>query len=140
MQAIRVYIAAPWRFRNDMPDYAKQVEDAGFTITHRWWSVDDTPLSDHGYADRSNQILREQAESDVKGVTTADVLLMLNLGKSEGKSVEQGIAIALGTPIIAVGKLGDPETLNVFHFLPCYTWVPTINEAIEVLKNVRVCD
>ena len=123
----KVYVAAPWKHKDKMPDIAEKVEQAGHTITHKWWLSEDAPE-----AERGSKELRRQAERDVKGVKSADVVLLINSAKSEGKSLEQGIAVADRKPIIAEGKLGE-FSKNVFHYLSLYTWVATVEESIDEL-------
>src|SRR3954464_15266950 len=89
----KVYLAAPWTHRPDALAAAQQIEAAGHAITEHWWRHADVPL------DQRDEI-RAQAQADVDGVLAADVLVLLNLAKSEGKAVEQGIALQRGIPII----------------------------------------
>jgi hypothetical protein len=69
---------------------------------------------------------------DKRGVKMADVLLLINSAKSEGKAVEQGLAIAYGIPIIAVGVRGVLSK-NVFHYLDDYTWTQSVDDALKVM-------
>ena len=108
---MRIYIAAPWTHKADAARVASLLEAAGHTITKRWWEHREVP----GYltADHSNDDeLTEQALQDIDGVLTADVFVLLNYEKSEGKAVETGIALAVGIPIIVVGGRS-----NLFHYL-----------------------
>lgn len=108
---MRIYIAAPWTHKTDAARVASLLETAGHTITKRWWEHCEVP----GYltADHSNDDeLTEQALQDIDGVLTADVFVLLNYEKSEGKAVETGIALAVGIPIIVVGGRS-----NLFHYL-----------------------
>src|ERR1700681_2522273 len=57
----------------------------------------------------------------------------LNLESSEGKAVEQGIALGAGIPIVGVGVPGS----NVFQHLPEYTWVADLDALVEYLTNAR---
>lgn len=77
--------------------------------------------------------LELQALKDLQGVLKANLLIVLNTAKSEGKATEQGIAIADGKPIIAVGERGV-VTSNIFHYLMNYRWVKTIEDAVELAK------
>lgn len=122
---MRIYLAAPWADREDMSAIAARFEAAGHTITHKWW------LEETG-EDRSVETLREQAFKDWNGVKTAQAVVLFNTKKSEGKAVEQGIALEAKIPIIAVGNMGE-HSQNVFHFLPFYTWVNDIDEALAAL-------
>lgn len=128
---MRIYIAAPWKDKLLMPAIADRVEGAGHEITHKWWLVEDVPESV-----RTVQLLREQAIKDITGVKTADLVLVLNTAKSEGKSLEQGVAIGDNKPIVIVGKRGE-FSMNVFHYLDNYRWVETVGEALEILDTIQ---
>lgn len=130
---MRIYIAAPWADKDQMPRIAAAFEAAGQEITHKWWEVENLPE-----AERSPELLRNQADSDVQGVVDAKVLVLLNTSKSEGKATEQGIAIGLDKPIVAVGKLGALSQ-NVFHYLPRYHWVDDIPSAIQAVRLMDWC-
>lgn len=129
---IRVYIAGPWVDREKMPAIAQKVRDAGMNITHSWWLVEDTPEGE-----RNLETLQGQAYADYSGVKNCDIMLLINSKKSEGKAVEQGIALADAKPIVAVGKRGEHSS-NVFHYLPGFHWIEDIDEAIEKAKELGV--
>lgn len=124
---MKVYLAGPWIYKGDMAEIAAQFERAGHTITHKWWLIENIPENE-----RSIDLLRIQAEMDVQGVRDADVVVVMNSAKSEGKAVEQGIAIAMDKNIIAVGTRGE-VSVNVFHYLLNYLWVKTVQEALDAL-------
>lgn len=126
---LRIYIAAPWIEKAQMSDISARIENAGHQITYKWWDVEDTPESD-----LTLPILREQATNDVLGVRNADILVVLNTAKSEGKALEQGIAIAGNKPIIIVGRRGE-FSKNVFHYLDNYRWVVDVDSALAVLET-----
>lgn len=130
---MRVYIAAPWRDKAIMPDIASKFLNAGHVVTHAWWKTEDIPENE-----RTVEALRKQAQWDVEGVKAADLVVVLNSSKSEGKSVEQGIAIADKKPILAVGKRGE-HSANVFHYLINYKWVDSVDEALKVLDTIQWC-
>lgn len=107
---------------------AQVFEANGHSITHKWWEVEDLPEWR-----KSSDELERQAKEDLKGVLTSQRVILLNTKKSEGKAVEQGIAIAAGIPIIAIGKLGEMSA-NVFHYLKdSYTWVDDLTGALQCL-------
>ena len=122
--ANKIYLAAPWDHKDEMPEIAEKLEAQGWTITRKWWQDDEEskPL--------------ECATEDRNGVYNADCLLLINSKKSEGKAVEQGIAIARGIPIIAVGVKGE-HAKNVFHHLPIYYWTEKLDTAIQILDFVK---
>lgn len=126
-----IYLAGPWIERDKMASYASMLESKGHTITHRWWDVEDKLESD-----RTASMLRKDAENDIKGVTRADILVVINSAKSEGKAFEQGIAIANNKPVIAVGTRGE-HSKNVFHYLPLYRWTPSMEGALEILDSLE---
>ena len=120
---MNIYVAAPWAHRSTAKTTAQQLRDADYKITSRWhdiWALEDDstdPL-----------ILEQEAEMDLSDVEDADIVLVLNIEKSEGKAVEQGFALGLGIPVLVVGK-----RTNVFHYLPEVTIMPDLARAIEYL-------
>ena len=128
---MKIYIAAPWIHREDMPNVAKKLEDKGHTITKKWWEVKEAKEGSG-----KDYELRTQAEDDVRGVRNADLVLVINSAKSEGKALEQGVAIALDKPIVIVGKRGE-HSKNVFHYLPIYKWVDDLEGALNVIDTIN---
>lgn len=125
---MNIYIAAPWKDRGPIPWIASELEDRGHKITHKWWEYEGTDQTAE-----SHEFLRECAIHDVEGVLNADVVLLINSSKSEGKAVEQGLAIAAGKTIIGVGQNG--ESMNVFHHLDNYKWVEGIEAAYDAIEQ-----
>lgn len=121
----RIYIAAPWIERETMPAIAKQVEARGWNITHKWWEFEGEE------EDTSWEFKQLCAAKDIRAVRTADVVLLINSVKSEGKAVEQGIALAYGIPIVIVGD--KTKRMNLFQTLNDYWWVKTVDEALHIL-------
>lgn len=126
-----IYVAAPWTARKDAKAFAKTLVDFGYTITHNWWDYEG-----ENQDTESHEFLCRCAMQDMNGVAKADVVVVLNSAKSEGKAVEQGLAIAFNKPIIIIGELGSVSS-NVFHYLPCYTWVADYEDALDKLKELR---
>lgn len=121
---MRLYLAAPWVNRLDMPEIAAEFEAAGHEITHKWWDVESKSESEY-----DKMFLRYCAIADVAGVVSADKVVVINRSKSEGKAVEQGIAIANNKPIVIIGQRGE-HSKNVFHYLDNYQWVDNIQDAV----------
>lgn len=132
---MKLYLAAPWADKDQMEIRSKVFEDAGHTITWKWWDTPNIPESDS----TQHSELRRQAENDYNGVVTSQLVVLFNTSKSEGKAVEQGVAIAHKKPIIAVGTLGDGISLNVFHYLSTYRWEPSILEAVKAVNLLQWC-
>lgn len=124
---MRVYIAAPWKHRDEAQRVGEKFEQAGHKITEKWW--DHVDVGQDQMASQAAEMAR-QAKSDRAGVFAADHFIFLNLGYSEGKCVELGMALSEGVPIIAVGE----RSMNVFHYLPEVKWVGTVEEALERIQ------
>lgn len=124
-----LYLAAPWVDRHLMDERAKEFEDCGFRITHKWWKYEGD-----GQEHEKEEFLKTCAIQDVYGVLQAHAVILFSTAKSEGKAVEQGIAIGCRIPIIAIGKLGEFSS-NVFHRLDTYKWVEDITQALIYLKT-----
>jgi nucleoside 2-deoxyribosyltransferase len=132
---MKIYLAAPWIHKEQARAAAEQIEAAGHTITKRWWEHREVP----GYltADTTHDDeLVQQAVEDVEGVFNADAFVVLTTAPSEGKSVETGLALAWGMPIIVVG-----QKTNLFHYLLNEALVvETIEAAIELLGTRQFVD
>lgn len=126
MGSMSIYIAAPWVARDLARVFASHCADRGIVVTHPWWDYE-------GKFTETNK-MAEFAQLDVDGVKRADMVVLLNTAKSEGKAVEQGLAIAWGKPIIAVGEIGE-QSMNIFHHLPCYTWVDDTEKVWDLLHG-----
>lgn len=122
----RIYVAAPWADREKIPSIAQSVEALGLTITHKWWEFEGEE------EDTTWEFKQVCAAKDIKGVRTADIVLLLNSEKSEGKAIEQGLAIAYGIPILCVGDMS--KRMNIFQTLDNYVWVETVEQALQVLQ------
>lgn len=124
---IKVYLAAPWVCRDAARGVAKDLEAAGYSITRPWWDME------AGWEEHDK--LAHHAEEDVAAVVAADVMVVLDYAKSEGKSFEQGVAKMCGLHIIGVRKDGV-DNQNIFHHLDNYTWVNSPAEAIDELARI----
>lgn len=125
---MKVYLAGQWDRRADFPAIAAKIEAAGHTITERWWDHEDTPQSKYP-SNEDDDFLTARAIDDFIGVVKADTLVLMQTGKSEGKAVETGIAIAGGKPVILVGTRH-----NLFHYLPNVHIVESVDAAVEMLQ------
>ena len=117
-----IYIACPYARKADALAARKQFQAAGLVVNSRWLDFALPP----GGTTPSHETLRTEAEHDVEDILACDVLVVLNLEKSEGKAWEQGLAYGLHIPIVAVGEPAH----CVFHHLYYYEWVSTVEAAI----------
>lgn len=123
-----LYIAAPWVCRDQAIEVAGKFKEAGFDVNSRWFHHEGSATDNTGtYLDVEATLT--QALEDYEDVIDADVLVVLNLAKSEGKAVETGIAIATGTPFITIGPRG-----NIFAVLS-EAELDTVEEAIDFLTT-----
>lgn len=124
---MKIYVAAPWVRKADAIQAGELLKAAGHEITSRWFEHEGDPNDPTG-ATVASHIIRQQARDDMEDVVSADVVVVLNLEKSEGKAVETGIAIAMGVPVVSVGKRS-----NIFQSLG--KEVVTLEDAIEYLRD-----
>mgnify|MGYP003394985678 CR=1 FL=1 len=126
---MRIYLAAPWTHRQYAHTVAQDFRVQGFVIVSRWHDV-------WGNQDASAvtpTILQTEALADVADLFSAEALVVLNREKSEGKAVEQGIALALRIPVIIVGL-----QTNVFHYLPQVTLCPCLDDVYDCLHHFHL--
>jgi nucleoside 2-deoxyribosyltransferase len=127
---MRVYVAGPWVDRESAKEFAARLEARGHVITHPWWLYEG-----ENQDNEPKEFLQQCAKQDVEGVRTADAIIVLNTFKSEGKAVEQGLAIAFEKPIICMTP-GEKPSSNVFHYLTSfYNHVTSPEAAINALEN-----
>ena len=119
-----VYLAAPWVHREDarsIRDLFEQIP--GIRVCARWLDVDEKQTT-----------FTQEAQNDIVDIDAVDVLVVLNLSKSEGKAFEQGYAYRRGIPIVVVGPLGEP-CKNVFQHLPSMIVLPDVEAACDWLAD-----
>ena len=125
---MKVYVAGPWMRKAEVIAFAKQLRKVGHEVTSRWFDHVGDPNDPTGATVPLEEI-QFQARQDLEDVRRADVLIVLNLEKSEGKAAETGYAIAFGIPIISVGKRS-----NIFQALG--RELDTTEEAIAALASM----
>jgi nucleoside 2-deoxyribosyltransferase len=126
---MRVYVASKFEEKERARHVMEVLWNMGHTVTHDW--TNEVP-----YAAGDPQgpgYYRKCAEADVKGVDTADVIIVLSHPEGKGMFVEMGIAIGMGIPIIAVG----PHWNAIFYELSLVTKVGTIEAAYVMLEEYR---
>lgn len=116
-----IYVAAPWKNRDQARDAAQALLRDGHRITSRWLS-DGHDLVDIQW--RSPQCVRE-ARMDLADVRDASTVLVLTTSEpiGVGHHVEFGYALATGKVVVVAGPLR-----SVFHPLANF-WYPTWAEA-----------
>lgn len=127
---MKIYIAAPWVRRPEAIAIGARFILAGHELTSRWFYhvSDGDPTDASGLSCSRQDSIRHQAHEDIADVRRADVLVVLNLQKSEGKAVETGIAIAAGIPVVSVGTRS-----NIFQSLGVE--VESVEQALDLLSG-----
>lgn len=137
---MRIYLAAPWVDKESARSASMQLEQDGHEISEKWWEHPEVVAYPQVAVGQALEELQQQAAKDIMGVMSADVVVVLQTSKSEGKAVEQGIAIAMGVPIIVVSSSG--ERGNLFHYLPedLVKVVGTLGEAQDIMDGMQELD
>jgi nucleoside 2-deoxyribosyltransferase len=125
---MKIYIAAPWVRKADAIEVGHLLRERGHIVTSRWFDHEGDPSDSTGVKSPIHE-MRRQALEDIEDVRRSDLLLVLNLEKSEGKAVETGIALAAGVHVIAVGGRS-----NIFQALG--TEVASLDDAFDHITNL----
>ena len=127
-----VYLAGPWANRDEVRQAREQLQRAGIQVNAQWLDVEmkegagDTAESQAA----AGYDMAAEAKRDLDDIDDSDMIVVMNLQKSEGKAVEQGLALERGMPVVVVGR-----RTNVFQYLPQVTVVETLEEAIPFVKG-----
>jgi nucleoside 2-deoxyribosyltransferase len=108
---MKVYIAAPWSWKNLAKEWALILDSMGHEITSRWLALPDVEPA-------TRDILREQALMDLADIDRSDALFLMTgytggNAHTGGRHFETGYAFAKGKRIVVC-----PSTESVFHYLP----------------------
>lgn len=132
-----IYLAAPWVMGKDARVAKKYLEKRvkGLRVISRWIARSPKKIRpNYDYTKDSSFTLkqgREQANIDLEDIKRSRCLVVLNHVKSEGKVVEQGIALALKKPVIVIGN-----KTNIFHYLKEVTLVKSLAKAVPILRRL----
>lgn len=124
---MRIYLAAPWDIKERAKAFADRIEATGHEITHKWWDYEGDDE-----AQETPEFMAECAKSDRNGVFSSHMVVVINERKSEGKAVEQGLALGANIPIMVIGD--KEKKLNIFQYLGDYTWVKDEAEALGLFE------
>ena len=121
---VSVYIAGPWKCKDQARKAKQAFEEAGFKVTSHW-------IDEHEDWDCEDSA-QKQAIQDIEDIINSDVFVILNLDSSDGKATELGFAYGLQLPVILVGD----RTRNIFYHLPGIIKVDTIEAAIAAVREL----
>lgn len=128
----KIYLAAPWAFKEEAKKVRDQFVAAGIDVTSRW-------MDWHGQSgtEWNPEILEEEAINDLQDICLADGLVALHYAVSEGKSFEQGFFLGVSgqlqknNKMIVVLPPDFGRSHNIFHYIKdVYDVVPTVEDAI----------
>ena len=121
-----LYIAAPWVHREIACQVADWYAERGFTVIARW-------LRRHHASTNDPDILAQEAQHDVDDIYNADVFVLLNTARSDGKATELGMALIFGKPTIVVGTREG----NVFYHLPKVLMAEKLLDTLPILAALK---
>jgi len=127
MGPFSVYVAAPFVEREAAREVASALRKAGIEVTSRW-------IESHlEEGTLSFDAARGEAEADLDDIESADALVLVDrlYGCSTGRNFEFGYAVARGKTVVRIGD----KPRHIFHHLVSVINVPTVEEAIDVLKR-----
>lgn len=101
---MKIYIAAPYPYRDEAIQVKNLLEAEGHTITSRWLIEED-------------EMCDKDARKDLEDIRAAEALLAINPPEwanrgTGGRHVELGYALALGKIIVLAGA-----RTSMFHFI-----------------------
>jgi len=139
---MKVYVAAPWTRKAEAQACAEALEGAGHEITKKWWEHREVPgYLTAGISVVERKELETQAMEDITGVLDADAIVLLNLEKSEGKSVETGVALLSAfCRMHGISKMGVHRFIlvggktNLFHYVPLWEEATTHADILALLQ------
>lgn len=106
-------------------------KEEGHTITFDWTQTVEQHGNDGGLDPKKIEFRRDCAEKDMKGVLSADAVVMIAHPRLCGTLIEVGMAIAWDIPVFILGEL---ERNSVFFSLPRIEQIP---EAIDFVSHVK---
>ena len=128
---MKVYLAAPYSYKEQMRVYRDELQKEGIEVTSRWLDEENNPATQ--LSDVTFEYKRKHSTQDAQDVAKADALIFFTDPTKTivraGRHVEFGMAIAYNIPIFVVG---DYE--NIFHYLETVSHY----ETWEQLKNVLI--
>lgn len=131
---MNVYIAGSSTDLETPRELAILLERKGYRITRKWWlAIDEARARDwQGDENVEPEYALRCAREDLEAVAECQVLVFLEgRAKSFGAPLEIGAALALETPILAIGT---PKG-RIWERLPLWNQVESVREAMEWLEE-----
>lgn len=127
-----IYIAGSYSRREELKEYALELQKYGFHITSSWL-----------WTDSEGEYMATWAKIDLKDLEMADTLLFFNENEESGyqtggRHVEFGVALATGKHILTISKHHlDYRIENIFHHLLEGCNYASWNLFMEDIKRIR---
>lgn len=129
---MKVYLAAPYSYKERMREYRDELQKGGIEVTSSWLDEENSP--NVHLSDVTVDYLRKHSYQDVQDVARADSLIFFTDPTKTivrgGRHVEFGMAVAYHMPIFVVG---DYE--NIFHYLETVSHYETWEKLRDVLLD-----
>ncbi len=137
---MRIYVAGKFQEKSQVKQVQIALKNVGHEITHDWTVHDmgrhesqeptDVQIGAHWY---DPEELARQALGDLRGVQTADVIVIcaINPHRYSGTLTEMGIALGCGHRVLIIGDCIDG---NIFTWLPEVKVYPSVAEVIDALR------
>lgn len=119
---MKVYLAAPYRSKDQINVYAAELRKGGITVTSTWLDEPHKPATQ--MAELTHEEHQKYAIQDIKDVASADVLVLWTDPTRtiirQGRTAELGMVLGLNVvrnkkvPVFVVGL----EDENIFHHAP----------------------
>ena len=136
---MRVYLAGPYQWKDQIFKYAEEARAAGIEITSGWLEEPHKPTTQMADLDEKTHEL--YANRDLEDIDRADVVVLFAVPPTDtpipraGRHVEFGYALHAQIPIYVVGNVKE----NIFHHLPGRVkHVESWDAALEILINRAV--
>jgi hypothetical protein len=137
-QRPNIYLAARYSRREELVQYAADLEALGFTITSRWLKGDHQ-ISDDQLGDSAEvqRLGRRYAMEDWDDIHAASLCVFFTeeprtTASRGGRHVELGIALGERSQrSMDIWAIGPRE--NVFHCLPCVEFFPAWPDVLDCL-------
>jgi nucleoside 2-deoxyribosyltransferase len=141
---MKLYVAGGWKYREEIAQYAKRLEDHGHYVVSTW--------AGREQGIRTPQAFEQHALADIDEVSNADVLVAVMTDPEyayRGTFSEIGCALGLNKDIIIVcpntGKqISDTKwefdyhcQTNVFYWHPAIFHTKNLVETLEQLENIK---
>lgn len=128
-QNVKIFVSGKIGAEVGPSNFMRQLENLGYSVTFDWTEIPHLRPYEVNIEQSMNA-----ARLEIKGVASADALVLLSHERGVGMFVELGAALALDKPVIAVSSK-PVRTMFLFH--PNVTIVSSTVGALEALGELR---